>query len=1076
MFEKSLVDLIKGLRTNKGSETTYIETALRECRAEVRSQDMDVKATALLKLVYLEMFGYEMSWAAFNVLEVMASAKPLQKRVGYLAAIQTFRPETEVLMLAENLLKKDLTSPTIPVLSLPLMAVPHIVTAELALSVLTELLPRISHSQPGVRKKTIVALYRLALVYPETLKVSWPKIKERLLDDAENSNVTAAAVNVVCELGWRNPRDFLNLAPRLFELLTSDKNNWMAIKIIKLFAVLTPLEPRLVKKLVRPLTKILRETSAMSLLYECISGIIQGGILDGEEMGVDVDEVADLCTSKLRGMIVLDADPNLKYVALLAFNKIVGSHPRLVSEQQDIILICLDDPDISIKMQALELVTGMVDADNLQSVVNRLIKQLANAPKADPNGGLNGYEEPDTDLEQRLVQDKRSKEQAPIPDEYRHDIITRILDMCSASTYANITDFEWYLDILVHLVRYLPADQDTKHDRDSRNEKNNLGSRIGSQILDISVRVKELRPEAARSAETLLLVSNRAIVFAAHAGGMSQVLKSAAWICGEHPSYLNSPHEVLNSLIHPSASTLSGEGLAVFCQAIPKVTAYIWSATASDWSSSQSTTLSLLLARTTTFLESISQHPNLDVQERAVSFFELLKLCSEALSSHPQDATSPPVLLSTIVPALFGGQELNPVSAAAQSKVPIPTDLNLDEAINPELATILSASQIEDSADDATSDPFYAFYHDREPEIPQSSAANATAISHLSSTTQHQQHQPTESEPLSYQSAPESPTTLARRRAERAARARDDPYYIGPSGNSTPRGNNANDDLDIDAIPIIDLQLDDGLSSSLPTAAKGSITVSAAKKKKAPRKFAIAMDETLDEQTNASTPPAQSSAPHSRSASTSSRTPTTGIRHPPTRSLLGISSAQLASLSLSGGDGGDEYGGRPLTADDLLRREAEEREMAAALAEVERKRLELAREAERAGVSYAEGLLGGGEEGAMVVRRKKKKKSSKRVEEGVVGEVGVGDGDEVVKKKKKKKKAAAMLGDEGLAVDAATAADQDDAAVVKKKKRATKRRVGAAKDTSENADDDDDNNDEDAAGVGGSGSGSGVAT
>ena len=70
------------------------------------SRDADLKATALLKLVYLEMVGHDMSWASFHVLEVMSSPKYHQKRVGYLAAVQTFRPDTEVLMLATNLLKK----------------------------------------------------------------------------------------------------------------------------------------------------------------------------------------------------------------------------------------------------------------------------------------------------------------------------------------------------------------------------------------------------------------------------------------------------------------------------------------------------------------------------------------------------------------------------------------------------------------------------------------------------------------------------------------------------------------------------------------------------------------------------------------------------------------------------------------------------------------------------------------------------------------------------------------------------------------------------------------------------------
>jgi hypothetical protein len=39
---------------------------------------------------------------------------------------------------------------------------------------------------------------------------------------------------------------------------------------------LTPLEPRLGKKLIEPLTNLIHSTSAMSLLYECINTIIAG--------------------------------------------------------------------------------------------------------------------------------------------------------------------------------------------------------------------------------------------------------------------------------------------------------------------------------------------------------------------------------------------------------------------------------------------------------------------------------------------------------------------------------------------------------------------------------------------------------------------------------------------------------------------------------------------------------------------------------------------------------------------------------------------------------------------------------
>lgn len=122
-------------------------------------------------------------------------------------------------------------------MSLPLVTLPHIITSSLALSILSDLLPRLSYSKPNIRKKAVATLYRLALVYPDTLRPAWPRIKDLLMDEGEDPSVTGAVINVVCELGWRRPRDFLPLAPRLFDLLVDGNNNWMAIKIIKLVCI-----------------------------------------------------------------------------------------------------------------------------------------------------------------------------------------------------------------------------------------------------------------------------------------------------------------------------------------------------------------------------------------------------------------------------------------------------------------------------------------------------------------------------------------------------------------------------------------------------------------------------------------------------------------------------------------------------------------------------------------------------------------------------------------------------------------------------------------------------------------------
>ncbi|KAF4538557.1 Clathrin/coatomer adaptor adaptin-like protein [Lasiodiplodia theobromae] len=1027
MFEKSLYDLIRGLRNHKGNEREYIQESLRECRKEIKGSDMDLKATALLKLTYLEMFGHDMSWASFNVLEVMSSSKYGHKKIGYLAAVQSFRPDTEVLMLAENLLKKDLSSPQPTTITLPLSAIPHVINPSMANSLLSDLLPRLTHSHSSIRKKTVVTLYRLALVYPETLRPAWPRIKERLLDDDEDPSVTAAIVNVVCELGWRRPQDFLPLAPRLFDLLVQGGNNWMAIKIIKLFATLTPLEPRLIKKLLPPLTAIIKTTPAMSLLYECINGIIQGGILEGAEGTTEGEEIARLCVGKLRGMLVVEGDPNLKYVALLAFDKIVRSHPHLVSLHQDVILECIDDADISIRSQALGLVIGMVNPDNLTVIVGRLIRQLRNAPRAsaadDPlndrgfhEGVVPAADPSDDEAEESIRRNEKTKDQPPpLPEDYRIKAIKGILEMCARDTYANIIDFDWYIDVLVQLVRVSPSSKSASLDEElpesdgtSMGDKDDVSFEIGKELQNVAVRVKAVRPEATEAAQSLILVDRRDQMFPASGNGGQGVLGAAAWMVGEYASLLTNPEGVLNSLMHSSSALLPHHILAIYIQAVPKVFASVSSNEQVSWTSERKSTMVLLMARIVHFLEPLAMHPNLEVQERAVEYLELMRLASEAASGQEAspgdgDFVDPPLLLTQAIPSLFTGLELNPVAPGAQRKVPVPDELDLDAPINPDLPNLLRKADYE-SFVEPDEDDVYQFYSQRT-AVPTQSEAAADRL------------EAPEAEPKSYQaSAAEEeyldPDIIARRKAERRARNKDDPFYIPTederSGTSTPLHNilktNNGEDLDLDSIPIMDLDLE----------TKGQLggehRTTKQPKRKVRKNFEILVDENLG--------PDEPSA-----ASDSSRPELAKPTQKGKKSLLEVDSTGLASLSL------EETGNSKL---DMERREAEEAEMAKALKEVERLRLEMQRASERIQAKDVP------PEGQLVKRKKKKAKKEAKGEPEAAEEENqqaaedsqqaAGEGEAAVVKKKKKKKVKKQE-------DGAAEAEGDGKGKKKKKRR-----------------------------------------
>jgi AP-3 complex subunit delta-1 len=53
MWERTLQDLIRGLRANKKDEAKFIARAVDEIRSEIRSDDMDLKAGAVMKLTYV---------------------------------------------------------------------------------------------------------------------------------------------------------------------------------------------------------------------------------------------------------------------------------------------------------------------------------------------------------------------------------------------------------------------------------------------------------------------------------------------------------------------------------------------------------------------------------------------------------------------------------------------------------------------------------------------------------------------------------------------------------------------------------------------------------------------------------------------------------------------------------------------------------------------------------------------------------------------------------------------------------------------------------------------------------------
>ncbi|UJR09107.1 hypothetical protein I4U23_013354 [Adineta vaga] len=614
MFDKSLHDLVRGIRNHKDNEAKYINEAIDEIKQELKQDNIAVKANAVNKLTYLQMLGYDISWSAFNIIEVMSSNKFTFKRIGYLAASQCFHEGTDVLMLTTNMIRKDLNSSSMYEAATAMNGLSCFINGDLAHDLANDIMILMTSTKPYIRKRAVLLLYKVFLNNPDALKPAFPRLKDKLEDP--DSGVQAAAVNVICELARRNPKNYLALAPIFFRLMTTSTNNWVLIKIIKLFGALTPLEPRLGKKLIEPLTNLIHSTSAMSLLYECINTVI--AVLVSISSGLPNHNASiQLCVQKLR-ILIEDSDQNLKYLGLLAMSKILQTHPKSVQAHNDLILQCLDDKDESIRLRALDLLSGMVSRKNLMDIVRKLMIHM------DKSEGSH----------------------------YRDELLSKIIEICSQSDYQHITNFEWYISILVELTRL----EGTKH-----------GNLIALQMLDVAVRVESIRPFACNQM-AILLANAHVFIIGSNTTTVAEVLYAAAWICGEFCSYLKEPQETLQAILNTKIIVFPGHIQSVYYQNILKIITYLIQSSNNDEILAKQL-ISMTIEKMSTFLSS----GDVEAQERASVILHILKTVLKLLEKSEFNVNELSVLFDGV---------LNPVAAKAQRKVAVPNGLDLDAWIN----------------------------------------------------------------------------------------------------------------------------------------------------------------------------------------------------------------------------------------------------------------------------------------------------------------------------------------------------------------------------------------------------------
>jgi AP-3 complex subunit delta-1 len=655
LFQNSLAEVVRLLRANKNKEREITEKCLQEIKSELRSSAQMVKVTAVVKLTYFSMLGYNGDMGAFNIIEVMADPLFHNKRVGYVAAAVIFHEGLDLLPLITAQVKKDLLSSNQYEIGLALYCLSCVCTPDLAKDLVSDVVGLLNHQRSYVRKKAVLCLYKIFLQFPDALRPVYPKLKEKIDDQSDKADndpsVRGAVVNVLCELARRNPGNFLNLVVPFFSLLNTVHNNWTLIKIIKVFGHFAPLEPRLGKKLVDPITNLITTSPAKSVQYECIYAVANGMS--------KVPGLTKLAADKMK-LFAEDSDQNLKYLGLDAMSRIIIENPKLLVDQRETVLSCLDDADNTIRIKALGLLQGLTTKKNLAVTVNAMFDRIERFP-------------PDED--------------------WSNLVIEKIIETARDEDYELITDFEWYCGVLLDLGMIQLSN--FKH-----------GRLISEELVTITTRVNGIRPYAVESL-AVLLTSEQLLTCEVDKGSTQWlILNAAAFLAGEFPHWLPNKLDTVKALLSDRISHLPAELQNLCVTAAGKIHAFMTHPCdrhvnlvegeeegnlPEDATKIEDITALLLppapkdnepLVGLAIFCHS----PFPDVQEKA----QFVKHIVEHSAGEAY---------------LFFNSEFTAVAEGAQKHVAVPADLDLDTPFGdmPALIDAVSGDEYEDSEDDDTS-------------------------------------------------------------------------------------------------------------------------------------------------------------------------------------------------------------------------------------------------------------------------------------------------------------------------------------------------------------------------------------
>ncbi|AEE30448.1 gamma-adaptin 1 [Arabidopsis thaliana] len=384
-----LRDMIRAIRACKtaAEERAVVRKECADIRALINEDDPHDRHRNLAKLMFIHMLGYPTHFGQMECLKLIASPGFPEKRIGYLGLMLLLDERQEVLMLVTNSLKQDLNHSNQYVVGLALCALGNICSAEMARDLAPEVERLIQFRDPNIRKKAALCSTRIIRKVPD-LAENFVNAAASLLKE-KHHGVLITGVQLCYELCTINDealeyfrtkctegliktlRDITNSAYQPEYDVAGITDPFLHIRLLRLLRVLGQGDADASDLMTDILAQVATKTESNknagnAVLYECVETI----------MAIEDTNSLRVLAINILGRFLSNRDNNIRYVALNMLMKAITFDDQAVQRHRVTILECVKDPDASIRKRALELVTLLVNENNVTQLTKELIDYL----------------------------------------------------------------------------------------------------------------------------------------------------------------------------------------------------------------------------------------------------------------------------------------------------------------------------------------------------------------------------------------------------------------------------------------------------------------------------------------------------------------------------------------------------------------------------------------------------------------------------------------------------------------------------------------------------------------------------